>query len=184
MEILGLFLASKLVDFFCAELPDFVTKFVGLPGDIGSSLSGGMYIAFSEGWGLYSEFLGHDLGIYKDQPLKELGYVKGDILRSARLVVDVGLHKYGWSASNAVQFLMDNAGYSFDTATAQVERYITYPGQAVAYKVGEWEIQRLRQKYVQETSINLKEFHTFILKCLGPMDELESCVESRIEQLK
>ena len=61
-----------------------------------------MYIAYKEGWGLYSEFLGHDLGLYEGQPLKELGYIKGDLLRSARLVVDTGIHRYGWSRENAV----------------------------------------------------------------------------------
>ena len=94
------------------NVPTFVSQFVDLPGDLPSSIPSYMYIAYKEGWGLYSEFLGYDLGIYENQPLKELGYIKGDLLRSARLVLDVGLHKFGWTRTRAIEFLMDNTGYS------------------------------------------------------------------------
>lgn len=158
------------------ELPKFLTNYVGLPGDIPNHMPAPSYLAFKEGWGLYSEFLGYDLGIYKNEPLKELGYIKGDLLRSARLVVDIGIHRFGWSRSKAIEYLMNNTGYSLETATAQVDRYISSPGQAVAYKVGEREIQRLRQKFIIENGKNLKKFHTFILKCIGPLEDLEDCV--------
>ena len=95
-----------------AQLPKFVTQFVDLPGDLPSSMPSYMYVAYKEGWGLYSEYLGYDLGIYQNEPMKELGYIKGDLLRSARLVVDVGLHKYGWTRQKAIEFLMDNTGFS------------------------------------------------------------------------
>ena len=137
-----------------------------------------MYDAFREGWGLYSEYLGYDLGIYKNEPLKELGYIKGDLLRSARLVVDVGIHKFGWSRQSAIDFLMKNTGYTLDVATTQVDVYISTPGKAVAYKVGEREIQRLRAKFTKE-DMNLKEFHTHILKCNGSIEDLESCIQNR-----
>ena len=93
-------------------LPRFVTQFVDLPGDLPSSIPSYMYVAYKEGWGLYSEYLGYDLGIYQNEPMKELGYIKGDLLRSARLVVDVGLHKYGWTREKAIEFLIDNTGFS------------------------------------------------------------------------
>ena len=137
-----------------------------------------MYIAFKEGWGLYSEYLGYDLGIYENEPLKELGYIKGDILRSARLVVDVGIHKFGWSRQNAIDFLINNTGYSVSVATHQVDSYIATPGRATSYKVGEREIQRLRRKFTPE-KMNLKNFHTHILKCYGALGNLESCIQHR-----
>ena len=196
-------------------LPRFVTQFVDLPGDLPSSIPSYMYVAYKEGWGLYSEYLGYDLGIYQNEPMKELGYIKGDLLRSARLVVDVGLHKYGWTREKAIEFLIDNTGFSkgdftckknklivvvertrwwahallsarhyvnknelyfAEVAEAQIDRYISLPGQAVAYKIGEREIQRLRKKYTQEMGLSLQKFHTYVLKCIGPLGDLESCI--------
>ena len=104
--------------------------------------------------------------------------IKGDLLRSARLVVDVGIHKFGWSRQNAIDFLINNTGYTVDVATAQVDIYISTPGKAVAYKVGEREIQRLRKTFTPD-QMDLKEFHTHVLKCNGLIEDLESCVYNR-----
>ena len=125
---------------------------------------------------IFFQFLGHDLGIYRNEPLKELGYVKGDLLRSARLVIDVGIHLYGWSRKSAIDFLMNNTGYSQETAAEQVDRYISTPGQAVAYKVGERVIQMLRKKFTKESDMTLKKFHTYMLNCVGPLDDLKACI--------
>ena len=109
--------------------------------------------------------------------------IKGDLLRSARLVVDVGIHKFGWSRQNAIDFLINNTGYTVDVATAQVDIYISTPGKAVAYKVGEREIQRLRKKFTPD-QMDLKEFHTHVLKCNGLIEDLESCVYNRHKKKK
>ena len=72
---------------------------------------------------------------------------------------------------------MNNTGYSSDTAAAQVDRYISFPGQAVSYKVGERVIQKLRHKFTKEENMSLKKFHTYVLNCVGPLDELEPCIK-------
>ena len=115
---------------------------------------------------MYSEYLGYNIDIHK--------HVKYH-WRSARLVVDVDNHKFGWSRQTAIDFLMKNTGYTLDVATAQVDVYISTPGKAVAYKVGEREIQRLRKKFTKE-EMNLKEFHTDVLKCNGSTEDLDSCI--------
>ena len=94
---------------------DEIPKFAQFP--LGGSSPSNMissYSAFSEGWGLYSEYLGTQLGVYPNEPMKELGYIMGDLLRSARLVVDTGIHKYGWSRENAVGKLKNSAKKNFD----------------------------------------------------------------------
>ena len=122
------------------------------------------------------------LGVYENEPMKELGYIMGDLLRSARLVVDTGLHQYGWSRENAIDYLVKNAAFSRLASEAEVDRYISLPGQAVSYKVGERKILELRKKFVEEDGENLKDFHAYLLQCEGPLSNVESCLDARFQK--
>ena len=101
--------------------------------------------AFVEGWALYAETLGYPMGFYKD-PMQHWGTLDDEMLRAMRLVVDTGLHTKGWSRDRAIEYMLANSGMGRTDATAEVERYIAWPGQALAYKVGALTIQRLRRK--------------------------------------
>ena len=101
--------------------------------------------AYVEGWALYAETLGYDMGLYRD-PLQHWGTLDDEMLRAMRLVVDTGLHTRGWTRDQAIAYLLDNSGIGRIDAAAEVDRYIANPGQAVAYKVGAMTIQRLRDE--------------------------------------
>ena len=102
--------------------------------------------AYVEGWALYSESLGYELGFYTD-PYQNYGHLNDEILRAMRLVVDTGIHSMGWSRDQSINYMLDNQRDESKTdATAEVERYIAIPGQALAYKVGQLTIRRLRTK--------------------------------------
>ncbi len=99
--------------------------------------------AYVEGWALYAETLGYPMGLYKD-PMQHWGTLDDEILRAMRLVVDTGLHTKGWSREQAIDYMLANSGMGRSDATAEVERYIAWPGQALSYKIGALTIQRLR----------------------------------------
>ncbi|MEY4721729.1 MAG: hypothetical protein RIQ46_1454, partial [Pseudomonadota bacterium] len=101
--------------------------------------------AYVEGWALYAETLGYEMGLYED-PMQHWGTLDDEMLRAMRLVVDTGLHTKGWSREQAIDYMLANSGMGRSDATAEVERYIAIPGQALAYKVGALTIQRLRRK--------------------------------------
>jgi uncharacterized protein (DUF885 family) len=101
--------------------------------------------AYTEGWALYCETLGREFGLY-DDPAAYYGHLNDELLRAVRLVVDTGMHAQGWSREKAVAYMMDNLGYSEARATNQVERYMVWPGQALAYKVGALKILDLRAR--------------------------------------
>jgi uncharacterized protein (DUF885 family) len=101
--------------------------------------------AFVEGWALYAETLGYPMGLYKD-PMQHWGTLDDEMLRAMRLVVDTGLHAKHWSRDQAIDYMLANSGMGRTDATAEVERYIAWPGQALAYKIGALTIQRLRKK--------------------------------------
>ena len=101
--------------------------------------------AYVEGWALYSETLGYPMGFYKD-PMQHWGTLDDEMLRAMRLVVDTGIHAMGWSRDQAIDYMLANSGMGRTDATAEVERYIAIPGQALAYKIGALTIQRLRDK--------------------------------------
>ncbi|MGI0155098.1 MAG: DUF885 domain-containing protein, partial [Thermoplasmata archaeon] len=101
------------------------------------------FTAFVEGWGLYAESLGEELGLYRD-PYSKFGQLTYDIWRSIRLVVDTGLHALGWSRDRAIQFFRENSGKSDQDIRVEVDRYIVWPGQALAYKIGQLKIRELR----------------------------------------
>ncbi|MCK5425374.1 MAG: DUF885 domain-containing protein, partial [Emcibacter sp.] len=101
--------------------------------------------AFGEGWGLYSERLGKDMGFYQD-PYSDFGRLTYETWRACRLVVDTGMHAFGWSRNRAITFMMDNTALTQDEVEAEIDRYITWPAQALSYKIGEIKIRELRQK--------------------------------------
>ncbi|MDO7849460.1 DUF885 domain-containing protein [Hymenobacter sp. M29] len=123
-----------------------------------------VYPAFSEGWGLYCESLGRELGLYAD-PYQRMGALGDEMHRALRLVVDVGLHTKGMTPDQAVAYLMANEPISEQAATAEVERYLALPGQALAYKVGALKLSELRARYEQQLGpkFNLRAFHDEIL---------------------
>lgn len=136
----------------------------------------GGYTAYIEGWALYAEGLGKELGLYTD-PYQYFGKLSNEIWRAVRLVVDVGMHAKGWSREKALQFMMDNIAITQRDAVAEVERYIAWPGQALAYKIGQLKILELRTKAQEKLGdrFDIKAFHDEILKDGAlPLDVLET----------
>ncbi|PQO92438.1 DUF885 domain-containing protein [Massilia phosphatilytica] len=120
--------------------------------------------AYTEGWALYCEALGRDFGLY-DDPSAYYGHLNDELLRAVRLVVDTGMHAQGWSREQAVKYMMDNLGYNEARAANQIERYMVWPGQALAYKVGALKILDLRARAQQELGpkFTFAKFHAVVL---------------------
>ncbi len=120
--------------------------------------------AYGEGWGLYSEFLAEEMGIYTT-PYEMFGKLTYEQWRACRLVVDTGIHALGWTKQQAVDFLRTNTALSFHEINTEVDRYISWPGQAVSYKIGELKIRELREKAEKELGENfdIRDFHEVIL---------------------
>ena len=133
------------------------------------------FSGYGEGWGLYTEWLGRVMGIY-ETPYEEFGQLTYEMWRAARLVVDTGIHHYGWSRDQALQYMKDNVALSTHEITTEVDRYIAWPGQAVAYKLGELQIRRHRREAEQALGpkFDQRKFHDAIL-ALGavPLPVLE-----------
>jgi len=123
------------------------------------------YTAFVEGWGLYSESLGEDMGLYRD-PYSKFGALTYDMWRAVRLVVDTGMHYKGWSRQKAIDFFKDNAAKTEQDIINEIDRYLIMPGQALAYKIGQLKLLELKKKAQKELgeSFNIKEFHNVILE--------------------
>jgi uncharacterized protein (DUF885 family) len=142
------------------------------------------YGAYGEGWALYSESLGKELGLYTD-PYQYFGNLGDEIHRAIRLVVDVGIHSKGWTREQAIKYMMDNEAISDQDATAEIERYMAIPGQALSYKIGQLKIMELRTKAADQLGdkFDLALFHDEVLKygCL-PLDVLENIINKWIEQ--
>ncbi|MGI4762418.1 MAG: DUF885 domain-containing protein [Janthinobacterium lividum] len=125
----------------------------------------GLYIsAFGEGWGLYSEYLGHEMGFYKDT-YSLFGRLTYEMWRACRLVLDVGIHTKGWTREQAVRYLADRTALSLHEVNTEVNRYISWPGQALAYKVGEIKIREMRQKAeaALKADFDVRAFHDMVL---------------------
>lgn len=120
--------------------------------------------AFGEGWGLYSEYLGLEVGIY-DDPYDNFGRLSYEMWRACRLVVDTGMHVFGWSRQQALDYMLENTALSEHNVTTEIDRYISWPAQALAYKLGEIQIKALREKAETELGDNfdLRAFHDQIL---------------------
>lgn len=125
--------------------------------------------AFMEGWALYAETLGRDLGLYSD-PYQWYGHLTEQMLRAMRLVVDTGLHTRGWTRGQAVQYMLDNSSMARESIEIEVDRYMVWPGQALAYQTGKMKILALRAKAEQELGekFDIREFHDQILGS-GPL---------------
>ena len=133
------------------------------------------YTAFVEGWGLYAESLGEEMGFYKD-PYSKFGQLNFEMWRAIRLVVDTGIHAFGWSRRQAIDFFLDNSGRTEHDIVVEVDRYIVWPGQALAYKIGELKIKELRANARMELgeNFNLRAFHDQVLGAGAlPLDILE-----------
>ncbi len=144
------------------ELPDF-RKYSG-------------FTAFTEGWGLYSESLGYEMGLYKD-PYSRFGALTYDMWRAVRLVVDTGMHYKGWTRQQAIDFFMDNAAKTEQDIVNEIDRYISWPGQALAYKIGQLQMLELRRKaeLALGDDFDIKAFHDEMLGGGAlPMEVLET----------
>jgi uncharacterized protein (DUF885 family) len=135
--------------------------------------------AYGEGWALYAETLGNELGLF-DDPWNYYGHLNYAIMRANRLVIDTGLHAMGWDVDTGIQWMMQHSSMTRDQSAAEVERYVAYPGQALSYKLGELKIRELRRRAEQELGpkFNLQAFHDQIL--LGgsmPLTILEQRVD-------
>ena len=142
--------------------------------------------AYGEGWALYAESLGEQMGFYRE-PEARIGYLSSEIMRASRLVVDTGLHRYDWKREQAIDYLVDNAGLEAGFAAAEVDRYISVPGQALAYKMGELKIKALREKAEAQlgSRFDLRRFHNAVLDDGPlPLGVLEQRIDSWIERVK
>ena len=142
--------------------------------------------AYVEGWALYAETLGYDMGLFKD-PYQRFGTLNDEMLRAMRLVVDTGIHTKGWTRDQAIKYMLDNSGMGRTDATAEVERYIAIPSQATAYKIGSLTIQRLRKKAQDELGpkFDIREFHSQVLDSGAlPLSILEAKIDRWIAAKK
>ncbi|HEY5804595.1 MAG TPA: DUF885 family protein [Lysobacter sp.] len=139
----------------------------------------GSETAFSEGWGLYAESLGKDLGAYTD-PYNYFGYLQNELWRAIRLVVDTGLHSKGWTREQVIRYMLDNSAESETQSTAEAERYMAIPAQALAYKMGELKIQQLRDRAEKALGpkFDVRRFHAEVLKDGSvPLEILEGKID-------
>lgn len=142
----------------------------------------GHYTAFVEGWGLYSESLGEEMGFYND-PYSKFGQLTYEMWRAIRLVVDTGMHAFGWDRQKAIDYFKANAGRHEHDITVEVDRYIVWPGQALAYKIGELKIKELRKFATKELGdrFDIRGFHDTVLGSGAvPLSILEQNVKNYV----
>lgn len=138
--------------------------------------------AYAEGWGLYTERLADEMGLYT-APIDRVGMLSADSMRACRLVVDTGLHALGWSRQQAVDYMMDNSPLTEGVARPEIDRYICNPGQATSYMIGRLEIQRMRAEAEQRQGdrFDVKQFHSAVLDSGSlPLAVLDEVVRTRL----
>ena len=143
------------------------------------------FTAYVEGWALYAEFIAHsDMNVYENDPLGNLGRLQDEMLRAIRLVVDTGMHAKRWSRERAIEYMLLNSGTTEADATREIERYVVWPGQATAYKVGQLHILKLRSMAELRLGdgFDLREFHeTILMNGAMPLEILTESVQLWIE---
>ncbi|MBT4013305.1 MAG: DUF885 domain-containing protein [Planctomycetaceae bacterium] len=142
------------------------------------------FTAFVEGWALYAERLGLEVGFYKD-PYSNFGRLSYEMWRACRLVVDTGIHYQGWTRERAIDYMIQNTSLSQHNIVAEVDRYIAWPGQALAYKMGELKIRELREKAAIQLGarFDIREFHDAVLRYGAvPLPILETNINKFIEE--
>ena len=144
------------------------------------------FTAFTEGWALYSERLGLEAGMYED-PYSDFGRLTYEMWRALRLVVDTGMHYFGWSRQQAIDLMVENSALTLHNITTEVDRYISWPGQALAYKTGELKIRELRARAEEKLgkSFDIRAFHDVVLGSGAvPLNVLEANVDEWIVSQK
>ena len=130
--------------------------------------------AYQEGWGLYSEQLMAELGFYENDDLGNLGRLQDELFRAVRLVVDTGLHHKRWTREAAIRTMRDITGIAESRVTAEVERYMAWPGQALGYKLGHLRLLAMRKRYLVGKGRTVKDFHALVLgRGAMPLDMVE-----------
>jgi uncharacterized protein (DUF885 family) len=143
----------------------------------------GFYTSYVEGWGLYAESLGAELGLYKD-PYQKYGQLTYEMWRALRLVVDTGIHALGWEREQSIEYMLNNISKPKHDIVVEVDRYIVWPGQATAYKIGELKIKELRHKATDELGdkFDIRKFHDVVLaQGAIPLSVLEKNVDEYIK---
>jgi uncharacterized protein (DUF885 family) len=142
------------------------------------------FTVFIEGWALYAERLGLEAGFYED-PYSDFGRLTMEVWRACRLVVDTGIHYFGWSRQKAIDYMLANTAMSEHDIRAEVDRYIGWPGQALAYKIGELKIRELRTEAEDRLGerFDVRQFHNVVLSSGSiPLDALDTTVHTWLDE--
>jgi uncharacterized protein (DUF885 family) len=145
------------------------------------------FTAYAEGWALYAEKLAREIGMYKDDPYSELGYLDSELFRAVRLVVDTGIHFNKWTREQAIEYMENHTASAHESVVSEIERYIVMPGQACAYKIGEIKMVELRDRAKRELGgkFDLRIFHDVVLKNGSmPLNILDQVVNKYIANAK
>jgi uncharacterized protein (DUF885 family) len=141
------------------------------------------FTSYAEGWALYAEKLAREIGMYRDDPYGELGYLDSELFRAVRLVVDTGIHHKKWTREQAIEYMETHSASAHESVVSEIVRYIVMPGHACAYKIGEIKMVELRNKASKELGekFDLRQFHDVVLKSGSmPLSILERVVDQYI----